>query len=79
MEGLGIRYEIVMKPDDRRGAIVILNKAMNQAHKHILKSTLCKVIPSDPTNEYMLIVRNKLTHLVQNQEVTETTPAFLIR
>lgn len=72
--------EIVIKPADKGGAIVILDKAdyVNEAHRQLSESAFYKVLPSDPTNDYKLIVKEKLTELVQNQEITETTARSLI-
>lgn len=80
LEELASCPEIVIKPADKGGAIVILNKTdyVKEAHRQLSEPTFYKALPSDPTKDYRQIVEGTLSSLVQNKVIEETTARSLI-
>ena len=72
--------DIIIKPADKGGAIVILNKTdyVNEAHRQLSVSTFYKALPSDPTDDYKLVIKNVISELVQDKVIDENTARSLI-
>lgn len=80
LEELASCPDIIIKPADKGGAIVILDKTdyVNEANKQLSVSTFYKALPNDPTQDYKQIVKDKLAELVKNKTINETTARSLI-
>lgn len=70
---LNSRTDIVIKPADKGGAIVILNKEdyLNEGFKQLNSTDFYKELPNDPTETYTTKITQTLTSLLNNGEISE--------
>lgn len=80
LEKLACRHEIVIKPADKGGAIVIMNRDdyIKEADRQLSDTSFYKILQSDPTFEYKEIVKENLEALLEAKEIDKTTVRSLI-
>lgn len=72
--------DIIIKPADKGGAIVILNKTdyLNEAYRQLNDTSFYRAVSSDPTSVFKQNVQERLSSLVRERKITETTARSLL-
>lgn len=80
LEQLSTNHDIVIKPADKGGAIVILNAVdyISEAERQLSDATFYKALPSDPTSEFKSKLKDALTSLLEHGKLDEKTVRSLV-
>lgn len=80
LETLAQRTDIVIKPADKGGAIVIINQHdyIKEAHRQLSDSSFYKLLENDPTVEFKQTVNEHLSQLVKDGGMDERTAHSLV-
>lgn len=80
LEELSNNHDIVIKPADKGGAIVVLNKSdyIMEAIRQLSDTTFYKPLATDPTDNFRSILIDQLTKLLKQKKLDEKTVRSLI-
>lgn len=80
IESLAGRNDIIIKPADKGGAIVVMDRSkyISEGHRQLSDASYYKRQDHDPTNEFKDIVRDTLTALFNDKEMSYGTLKSLI-
>lgn len=80
IESLASRNDIIIKPADKGGAIVVMDRSkyISEGHRQLSDASYYKRQDHDPTNEFKDIVRDTLTALFNDKEMSYGTLKSLI-
>lgn len=80
LEQLGNNHDIVIKPADKGGAIVLLNKEdyVEEANRQLSNASFYKALPNDPTDNFKAILKDTLMALLKEKKLDEKTVRLLV-
>lgn len=80
LQNLADRHDIVIKPADKGGAIVIMNRDdyIKEADRQLSDTSFYKVLQSDPTDEFKQIVKENVEALLEAKEIDKNMVRSLI-
>ncbi|CAN7939219.1 unnamed protein product [Ixodes hexagonus] len=80
MKALSERTDIIIKPADKGGAVVVLNKTdyLEEGMRQLNDRSFYKPLDTDPTDEYKAILKNTLQQLNQTKMLDDRTFRALI-
>lgn len=74
------RNDIIIRPADKGGAVVIMNKSnyAAEAHRQLADATFYKRLDHDPTEQYKSLVKSTVLDLVKKKKVPDNAVHSLI-